>query len=119
MRMRSAMNSEPECGAAVQVRLTGRVFGLLENWRKSQDKILPRSQAMRLLLEKGLAADPPTAQAGGGTPMAKLMAAWQDASREQQAEFLDVCDYEIACVRHRMNDERIAIAADEQMSMTK
>jgi hypothetical protein len=33
--------------AAVQVRLTGREFDSLEDWRKGHDKIPPRSEAIR------------------------------------------------------------------------
>jgi hypothetical protein len=40
--------------AAVQVRLRGTVFDLLENWRRSQPKIPSRSEAMRLLIELAL-----------------------------------------------------------------
>jgi hypothetical protein len=34
-------------GAAVQVRLTGSEFASLENWRRSQTKIPPRSEVIR------------------------------------------------------------------------
>ena len=34
-------------GAAVQVRLTGTEFDALENWRRAQEKIPPRSEAIR------------------------------------------------------------------------
>ena len=33
--------------AAVQVRLSGAEFNSLENWRRAQEKIPPRSQAIR------------------------------------------------------------------------
>jgi hypothetical protein len=39
---------------AVQARLRGPVFEALENWRRAQPKILPRSEAMRTLLEQAL-----------------------------------------------------------------
>jgi hypothetical protein len=42
-------------GAAVQVRLEGRLFAELENWRRAQPKIIPRSRALRQLLERALA----------------------------------------------------------------
>jgi hypothetical protein len=45
----------PEAGAAVQVRLRGPLFKSLENWRRSQPKILPRSEALRILIERALA----------------------------------------------------------------
>jgi hypothetical protein len=41
------MQPNPESGAAVQVRLTGSEFASLENWRRSQKKIPPRSEAIR------------------------------------------------------------------------
>jgi hypothetical protein len=42
--------------AAIQVRIEGQLFKDLENWRRSQDKIPPRSQALRLLIEQALAS---------------------------------------------------------------
>jgi hypothetical protein len=39
------MHSHPE--AAVQVRLTGNELDSLENWRRAQKKIPPRSEALR------------------------------------------------------------------------
>jgi hypothetical protein len=44
-------------GAAVQVRLEGLLFAELENWRRAQPKIIPRSWALRQLLERALACD--------------------------------------------------------------
>ena len=44
-------------GAAVQVRLEGHLFAELENWRRAQPKIIPRSWALRQLLERALADD--------------------------------------------------------------
>jgi hypothetical protein len=44
-------------GAAVQVELEGPLFAKLENWRRAQPKIVPRSWALRRLLEQALAAD--------------------------------------------------------------
>jgi hypothetical protein len=41
--------------AAVQVRLSGSLFTALEDWRRQQPKLLPRSQALRELLKKALA----------------------------------------------------------------
>ena len=43
-------------GAAVQVRLEGPLFAELENWRRAQPKIIPRSWALRQLLERALAS---------------------------------------------------------------
>ena len=42
-------------GAAVQVRLDGPLFAELENWRRTQPKIVPRSWALKQLLERALA----------------------------------------------------------------
>jgi hypothetical protein len=44
-------------GAAIQVRLEGPLFAELENWRRAQPKIAPRSWALRQLLERALASD--------------------------------------------------------------
>jgi hypothetical protein len=41
------MHPNSESGAAVQVRLTGSEFHSLENWRRAQSKIPPRSEAIR------------------------------------------------------------------------
>jgi hypothetical protein len=41
-------------GAAVQVRLQGPLFTSLEDWRRSQPKILARSEALRILIERAL-----------------------------------------------------------------
>jgi hypothetical protein len=52
--MHPTTTTEP--GAAVQVRLKGHVFTSLENWRRAQDKIPPRSVAVRQLVEQALGA---------------------------------------------------------------
>jgi hypothetical protein len=49
-------------GAAIQVRLEGPLFAELENWRRAQPKIAPRSWALRQLLERALACDRASAQ---------------------------------------------------------
>ena len=41
------MHSQTESSAAVQVRLTGSELDDLENWRRAQEKIPPRSEALR------------------------------------------------------------------------
>jgi hypothetical protein len=41
------MQSNPKAGAAIQVRLSGSEFHSLENWRRAQSKIPPRSEAIR------------------------------------------------------------------------
>jgi hypothetical protein len=38
---------QPTENAAVQVRLSGAEFDSLENWRRAQGKIPPRSEAIR------------------------------------------------------------------------
>ena len=38
---------QPTENAAVQVRLSGDEFDSLENWRRAQEKIPPRSEAIR------------------------------------------------------------------------
>jgi hypothetical protein len=38
---------QPTENAAVQVRLSGAEFDSLENWRRAQEKIPPRSEAVR------------------------------------------------------------------------
>jgi hypothetical protein len=43
-------DSSDVTGAAVQVRLEGPLFAELENWRRAQPKIIPRSWALRQLL---------------------------------------------------------------------
>jgi hypothetical protein len=51
------MRDSDVTGAAVQVRLEGHLFAELENWRRAQPKIIPRSWALRQLLERALADD--------------------------------------------------------------
>ena len=53
-------DSSDVTGAAVQVRLEGPLFAELENWRRTQPKIIPRSWALRELLERALACDRPS-----------------------------------------------------------
>jgi hypothetical protein len=48
-------HSSAEAGGAVQVRLSGPLFTALEDWRRRQPKLLPRSQALRELLGQVLA----------------------------------------------------------------
>jgi hypothetical protein len=40
--------------AAVQVRLSGPLFTALEDWRRRQPKLLPRSEALREILKQVL-----------------------------------------------------------------
>jgi Arc/MetJ-type ribon-helix-helix transcriptional regulator len=48
---------QPTENAAVQVRLSGPEFDSLENWRRAQGKIPPRSDAIRELLKRALEAE--------------------------------------------------------------
>jgi hypothetical protein len=45
-----------ENGGAVFVRLRGSLYNRLEDWRRSQPKIPSRSDALRSLIERALAA---------------------------------------------------------------
>jgi hypothetical protein len=56
-----------ECDAAVQLRLKGETFVLVENWRRSQSKIPSRSEAVRQLLERALGQAEPDANAASAT----------------------------------------------------
>jgi hypothetical protein len=42
--------------AQIRIELEGPLFHLVENWRRAQRKIPPRSEAVRTLLEQALAA---------------------------------------------------------------
>ena len=44
--------------AAVRLQLDGKIFARVEDWRRSQLKIPSRSRAVRLLIERALAARP-------------------------------------------------------------
>jgi len=44
--------------AAVRLRLEGTIFELVEDWRRSHEKIPSRSEALRLLVELALTARP-------------------------------------------------------------
>jgi hypothetical protein len=48
--------------AAVRLRLEGPIFALLEDWRRSHEKIPSRSKALRLLIERALTARPTARQ---------------------------------------------------------
>ena len=56
---------QPTENAAVQVRLTGAEFDSLENWRRAQGKIPPRSEAIREAIRRLVcpADDPPVVRA--------------------------------------------------------
>jgi hypothetical protein len=54
--MEFEMDSTENAGAAIQVRVEGPIFSRIENWRRSQSKIPPRSEALRQLVERGLEA---------------------------------------------------------------
>jgi hypothetical protein len=53
--------------AAVQVRLDGTIFKLVEDWRRGHEKIPARSDAFRELLSLGLEASRRRAAGGGPT----------------------------------------------------
>jgi hypothetical protein len=50
------MQDDNPRNAAVQLRL-GSLFNLVENWRRSQAKIPPRSEAIRELVRRAIEAD--------------------------------------------------------------
>jgi hypothetical protein len=50
------MQDDNQQNAAVQLRL-GSLFDLVENWRRSQAKIPPRSEAIRELVRRAIAAE--------------------------------------------------------------
>jgi hypothetical protein len=59
------MHPNPGSGAAIQVRLSGTELDSLENWRRAQEKIPPRSEVLReairrLVFETGESARTPT-----------------------------------------------------------
>jgi hypothetical protein len=51
-------NGSVQQTAAVRLQLEGPIFEEFEDWRRLQPKIPSRSKALRLLLERGLAARP-------------------------------------------------------------
>jgi len=51
-------NGSAKPSAAVRLRLEGPLFALLEDWRRSHNKIPSRAKALRLLIELALAAGP-------------------------------------------------------------
>ena len=50
------MQDDNQRNAAVQLRL-GSLFDLVENWRRSQAKISPRSEAIRELVRRAIEAE--------------------------------------------------------------
>jgi hypothetical protein len=46
------MHPNPGSGAAIQVRLSGSELDSLENWRRAQEKIPPRSAALRAAIRR-------------------------------------------------------------------
>lgn len=44
-------------GGAIHARLREPLFGAVESWRRAQKKIPPRAEAVRRLIERGLAAE--------------------------------------------------------------
>jgi hypothetical protein len=51
-------NHSVQPSAAVRLRLEGPIFALLEDWRRSHEKIPSRSEALRLLIGLALAVRP-------------------------------------------------------------
>jgi hypothetical protein len=51
-------NHSVQPSADVRLRLEGSIFALLEDWRRSHEKIPSRTEALRLLIGLGLAARP-------------------------------------------------------------
>jgi hypothetical protein len=51
-------NHSVQPSAAVRLRLEGPIFVLLEDWRRSHEKIPSRAEALRLLIGLALAARP-------------------------------------------------------------
>jgi hypothetical protein len=47
-------NTSKENDSAIHVRLSGALFKQLENWRRAQSKIPPRSDALRFLIKQAL-----------------------------------------------------------------
>lgn len=52
------MHPQPETGAAVQVRLSGKELDDLERWRGAQEIIPPRSEALREAIRRLVAPAP-------------------------------------------------------------
>ena len=50
----TTMHDTVENGGAIHVRLHGSLFERLEDWRRAQDKIPARSDAIRKLLQRAL-----------------------------------------------------------------
>jgi hypothetical protein len=50
-------DSPEENRCAIHVRLGGSLYERLENWRRSQPKIPARSDALRRLIDRALAAE--------------------------------------------------------------
>jgi hypothetical protein len=75
------MRDSDVTGAAVQVRLEGQLFAELENWRRAQPKIIPRSWALRQLLERALADD-----RRSGRRAARILAELPRAGGHEQAK---------------------------------
>jgi hypothetical protein len=44
-------------GGAIHARVREPLFGAVESWRRRQEKIPPRAEAVRQLIERGLAAE--------------------------------------------------------------
>jgi metal-responsive CopG/Arc/MetJ family transcriptional regulator len=61
---------QSKAGAAIQVRLSGSEFHSLENWRRTQSKIPPRSEAIREAIRR-FVKQQPQIQRYGAQPIGK------------------------------------------------
>jgi hypothetical protein len=59
------MHSSPNASADVRLKLNGPIFVAVENWRRSQQKIPCRSDAIRQLVQQGLGDAERHDRAGG------------------------------------------------------
>jgi hypothetical protein len=61
-KMQTATIPEQQRGTPVQVRLHQKLPQAIENWRRGQESIPSRPEAIRRLLQRSLATPPPPAQ---------------------------------------------------------
>jgi metal-responsive CopG/Arc/MetJ family transcriptional regulator len=57
--MHSTIAQEPQRGMPVQVRLQQKLLEAIENWRREQESIPSRPEAIRRLLQQSLATKTP------------------------------------------------------------
>jgi metal-responsive CopG/Arc/MetJ family transcriptional regulator len=63
----SMHHTTTEYGGAIHVRLQGSLFEQLEDWRRVQNKIPARSDAIRELLQRALDTEQPSANSWSPT----------------------------------------------------